>query len=304
MLREIRKDAAKSADILTALHRCKILAARLKSDEFARWVDLELNGYPGGQPTPDYRHLSVVYFARFSNSAWEVSRAAIPLQFVPEKHRDAFQYVEFRDGIAKAEALSQGKNNVTIERPEMIFALEGKMYPGMHCQGVWGEISRPEFLQLLSAVRNRILDFSLKVEAENPDAGEAPANTLPVAPEKVETIFYNTFIGDVGAVAQNSERFSQTVNLNVSSQDLSRLVTDLSRHLGELNLDEHQEKRAEAQIATLKVELAGNPDPVVVKEAGRALWNITQGAIGSLLASAVQPAVWQWIHHTLNALSK
>ncbi|MGA2966624.1 MAG: hypothetical protein ABSD64_10450 [Terriglobales bacterium] len=168
---------------------------------------------------------------------------------------------------------------------------------------MWGELSGNDFEQLVSAAKNRILDFSLKIEAENPDAGEALPNTQPVPPEKLQPLVQNVFYGSVGAVAQNSERFSQNVNIGVSAQDITRLVTDFTKHLDELNLNDRQKQRAEAQIATLKAEVAGESDPAIVKQAGRTLRNITEGAIGSLLATAAQPTVWHWIQQTLAALS-
>jgi len=82
-------------------------------------------------------------------------------------------------------------------------------------------------------------------------------------------------------------------------QELAKLVSDLTAHLDELNLDTRQKQRAEAQIATLKAELTGDPDPAIVCQAGRTLRNITEGAIGSLLATAAQPGIWHWIHQTL-----
>jgi|ERR1035441_2509922 hypothetical protein len=302
LLREIQNDLAREGgDVTTVLRKCKILAARLGSDEFAQWVDWELNGYPKSQPTPEYRGLAVTYYASFLSGGWQVPQAAVPLQVVPEKHRHSFMHIEFREGIAKADSLARRNINVTVERPELIFALQGKMYPDMNCYRVWGEIPGIEFEQLVSAVRSRILDFSLKVEAENPDAGEALPNTQPVPQEKLQPLVHNAFYGTVGTVAQNSEHFTQTVNMGVQPQDLTRLVTDFADHLDELRLDERQKQRAKAQIATLQTELAGEPDPVIVKEAGRTLRNITEGAIGSLLATAAQPTVWQWIHQTLAA---
>jgi hypothetical protein len=38
--------------------------------------------------------------------------------------------------------------------------------------------------------------------------------------------------------------------------------------------------------------LSDDPDPVIVRQAGLKLRAITEGAIGSLIAVAVQPAVW------------
>jgi len=94
---------------------------------------------------------------------------------------------------------------------------------------------------------------------------------------------------------------TQDVNVRINAHDLARLVTDLTKHLGELNLDPHQKQRVEAQVAALNVELAGEePDLAIVSQVGRTLRSITEGAISSLLATAAtQPTVWQWIHHTL-----
>jgi hypothetical protein len=177
------------------------------------------------------------------------------------------------------------------------------MYPEMQCHSVWGEIGRTEFEQIVSAVKNRILDFALKIEAENPEAGEAPINSHPVPMEKLQPIVHNVFYAPVGSIAQNSEAFSQTASITVQSHDLLKLITELTTHLDELNLEGRQKLRAEAQIATLKAELAGHdPDPAIVTQAGRTLRNITEGAIGSLLATAVQPTVWSWIHQMMAKL--
>ncbi|MGA2143558.1 MAG: hypothetical protein ABSH49_01100 [Bryobacteraceae bacterium] len=85
--------------------------------------------------------------------------------------------------------------------------------------------------------------------------------------------------------------------------DLARLVSDLTMHLDELSLDARQKQRAAAQIATLRAELVGDPDPTVVRQASRTLRNIIEGAIGSLVATAAQPAVWHWIQQALATLS-
>ena len=117
--------------------------------------------------------------------------------------------------------------------------------------------------------------------------------------EKSPPQVQNVFNGPVGSLAQNSHHFNQTSSIRIQSQDLNRLINELTAHLDELNLDLRQKQRAEAQIATLKVELAGEADPAIVKQAGQTLRNITEGAIGSLLATAAQPGIWHWIHQAL-----
>jgi hypothetical protein len=60
LLREIQDLATTDGDLANLLRKCKILAARLGSEQFSGWVDYELDDYPEGQipsfqPRPRYR---------------------------------------------------------------------------------------------------------------------------------------------------------------------------------------------------------------------------------------------------------
>lgn len=300
LLREIQSDLSSSnADSASILRKCKVLAARLRSEEFAQWIGWELDGYPEPQPVPGYRRLVTSCYANFMNIAWRAERQPLLWPVLPKEAREALKRIEFRDGIAKAAALAEKGGR--IDRPELILLVQGKMYPELECVGAWMEIARTEFDQLLSAVKNRILDFVLRIEAENPDAGEAPANTQPVPPEKLQPLVQN-FFGPVGNIAHGGHSFTQTSNVVLGDDDLRRLVVDFKTHLQELNLDALQRRKAEAQLATLDAQLMGEPDPLIVRQVGRTLRDITEGAIGSLLATAAQPTVWSWIHQMLAAL--
>lgn len=124
------------------------------------------------------------------------------------------------------------------------------------------------------------------------------------APAPITVTFHDHSISvSQSSNVQIGDSNTQDVKLRIETHDLARLVTDLTKHLDELNLDARQKQRAEAQIAALRAELGEDPDPAVVRQAGRTLRNITEGAIGSLLATATQPAVWQWIHQTLASFS-
>jgi hypothetical protein len=77
----------------------------------------------------------------------------------------------------------------------------------------------------------------------------------------------------------------------------------MSKRIDELNLDERVKKKAEAQIRTIQAQLADDePDPGIIAQAGATLRNVTEGAIGSLIAAAAQPAVWHWVGSTISAL--
>ena len=96
---------------------------------------------------------------------------------------------------------------------------------------------------------------------------------------------------------------SQTVTYGAQElSDLDHLVREFTSHLDELGMDARQKQKAEAQIATLRAQLTHEPDPVIVRQAGRTLRHITEGAIGSLIATAAQPAVWTWVSEVMHRL--
>lgn len=301
LLREIQNDlASPGGDVASVLRKCKILSARLGSGDLAAWVDLELNGYPEAQPIPEYRHLATSCYANFLNIAWRANKQSVPLAIVPEALRDGLRRVEFRGGIASVASFT--RTGAVINRPELTFVLQDKMFPDMNCVSAWMEISGSEFEQLVSAVKNRILDFVLKIEAENPAAGEAPPNSHPVPEEKLRPLV-NNFFGTIGNVSQNTHHAIQTTSIEIREQgDLARLVREFTDHIDELHLSQREKQRAEAQIATLQAQLTDDPDPLIVGRTISTLRNITEGAIGSLLATAAQPTIWHWIQQAMTAL--
>jgi hypothetical protein len=81
--------------------------------------------------------------------------------------------------------------------------------------------------------------------------------------------------------------------------DLERAVDLLDEHLHELGLASLENRKARTQINTLKVQLAGDPDPGSIREIGKTLRNITEGAIAGLVAAAAQPSVWSFVEAVL-----
>ena len=126
-------------------------------------------------------------------------------------------------------------------------------------------------------------------------------NTYPVPPEKIHSIVQQIFNAPVANVAQNSHDFTQIGHTSISTEDLQTLVKEFTAHLDELNLKDTDKKTAEVQLATIEAQLVDKPDPIVIKQVGRTLRNVTEGAIGSLIATgATQPAVWHLIQTILS----
>lgn len=140
------------------------------------------------------------------------------------------------------------------------------------------------------------------------NALQHPDKTSPNFPSVTYNVVYNTM--HVGAISNSPVSLAgvrstqhQTVKYGAQElSDLGRLVSELTLHLDELRIDARQKQKAQAQIATPKAQLTDEPDPVIVRQAGLTLRNITEGAIGSLIATAVQPTVWTWVSEVMRRL--
>jgi len=97
---------------------------------------------------------------------------------------------------------------------------------------------------------------------------------------------------------------TQTVSYSPEDlDDLRRLVEVFDQYLDDLALEASVKREVMAQVAIIKAQLEHEPNIGIVKQAGRTLRNITEGAIGSLIvAAAGNPAVWAWTETILTKL--
>jgi len=107
LLEEIQAGAVDAnTDLPTLLRKCRILAARLKNEDFKKWVQHELDGYPSDATLPDYRKLHCQSFGHFAGPFGSgIRNAPIPLMCIPEQFRNLVSTVEFHDGISALQNL-------------------------------------------------------------------------------------------------------------------------------------------------------------------------------------------------------
>lgn len=225
LLREIQDAAIDSkADLASLLRKCKVLAARLGSEEFKSWVDSELSGYKNVEDLPEYRILHVTSKGHFSGAFGSgMNNADIPMFCLPEKFREIMSRSNMMEPVASIEALVSKSDGGTVQEPwnpDFVAMVSQKIYQGMNCMQAWKVIPITALIAALDEIRNRILNFVLEIEAQDPDAGEAALNSSPVPPEKVNQIF-NTYIsGSVQNVATGSHSFEQHATNNDTNAEL------------------------------------------------------------------------------------
>lgn len=147
------------ADILGLLRKAKVVAHKLKLDEFEKWTDCELGGYKSKDEVPEYRYLSG------DLKAWNPYHSWIPV--VSDGTLDSLKTQPIRDGIATLIDLygnSEGSiicnfNDVTNG---LINKLSGE-FPTSYCL----IIGKNQLKGVIERDKTIVLEWALALEDDN-----------------------------------------------------------------------------------------------------------------------------------------
>lgn len=232
MLEDIQSAAIDSkADLGPILRKCKVLAARLGSAPLEEWIIWESNGYPDSVRVPNYRIWPVQLTGHFAGPFGSgIQYAPVPLASLPEKVRPQYEKWQCRQSIASLEtAIQSGKTSFQLNTGDLSLILGGDVYQGQNCVKVWAEFGAGNVVEVLNAVRNRILDFAIAIWKECPTAGElGKTGTREIESAHVsqifQTIVYDGGIANVVGSVSNSA-FSQSI----VKGDFSSLRSELKK---------------------------------------------------------------------------
>lgn len=242
-LSEIAERAATSetstADLLRQL---KIVAARAQLPPLADWVTHELGGYPQSAALPTYRGpfgVEVVgdYSGPMNGQARNVPIAPL---MINEQFRSGLFNVAFYEGIAGIETLVKEDEPVLHATwpADAIGMFESVLLrPGAYGYGTgmmpWALVGarrlvpRNVVVNILAAVRDRVLDLALELERVHPEVvSPAEPATRAAQINSVTAIIY-------GNAAIGSSDFEQLMQLEIPSTK-----GDLFDRLREYGIDE------------------------------------------------------------------
>jgi hypothetical protein len=209
LLRDIQNSAVgKDASVEVLLRQCVVLASRLQHEPLREWANRELTGYPGGETLPPYRptinttvlgNLAGPFQSGLRNAG--LAASCIPAEL--GDLRDALFTFEVRMGVPEMESLlASGEQTFTYAWPTDVVALvQNRFYSNMNLLQAWKVIPATIFHSTLSGIRDRVLQFALEIESENPAAGEAEPGAAPISEQRVTQIFTQNIYGDNAAIA-------------------------------------------------------------------------------------------------------
>ncbi len=297
LLKEIT-DAAVDAnvEISTLLRKCKVLAARLGNKDFDSWVEHELNGYNSPDEVPSYRILKKVqsrgnFEGSFGRSGKNIP---IPPSCIPEEYRDFLTKAYFMDAVSYYSNLLGNTDKSTFAEnwpTDYLPAFGSEIVEDMNCIGAWKVIPAGSIASLLDTVRNRVLSFTLNIEAEAPDAGETEPKVQPIANERVTQIF-NTYIqGDVTNLATGSQPTIESTQVTIVKSDLNSLKDYLSSiGLEEQDISELTEAIDADENLRNQNDLGSGVKSWLSKmgsKAGTSSWNVAKTVATQLLIKAL-----------------
>jgi AbiTii len=208
LLREIQ-DEVIDADrpLASVLRKARVLAAELDNEPLRQWASHELNGYPEEAALPPYRAGRPVtvrgtFVGPFGSRA---ENMPIPQASVDERLRDGWLFkFSFNEPVAVyEEALRVDQRDLKAPWPaEALVVARPRVLEAMECISAWRVLTRGQVLGVVEGVRNRLLEFVLELKREAPEAGDVPADELPLSKERVTQIVNMTIYA--GAVTDHS----------------------------------------------------------------------------------------------------
>ena len=226
LIEQIQQEAVDSkSDLGALLRKCKVLGARLGSRPLEDWLIWESDGYPEGVEVPSYRILPAQLKGHFAGPFGSgIRNAPIPLVCLPEKARQAWQNFRCRQSIASIEEILKRRDGgaFTVGTGDLAVVLGTEVYQGQNCVQAWGEVGVAQLVEILNAVRNRILDFVLAVWKEAPTAGEQHDKAAHgIEPRRVTQIFNTTVYG--GSASLVGSASNSPISFTISQSDFSSL---------------------------------------------------------------------------------
>ncbi len=206
---------------ITELLRMAYAAAvKLNLSDFQEWAGRELNGY-GKNEVPDYRSV------KGNLRAFNQFRGWISVQMPDNEWQRTVSTYNNGQSIAEVEQLASANGTITVDFPvervlllQEIFNFDGEFRIF---------IGHAAMENILSAVRNRILEWALQLESDG-----ILGNGISFSREEKEkakvsgNIHIGNFQGVLGDVSEST--VTQNLNLTVSQGDFDQLADVLRSH--------------------------------------------------------------------------
>jgi hypothetical protein len=287
LVEELQRDALNHLVRLSdVLRKAKTIAVKLDLPDLEKWVENELNGYQSGADVPDYRVIIGQVQGFNPYHGWR------PVQFNDTVTEQKFTKRHITSQVAELESLvaksSDGQLQVPLsaEAQHLLRSVTGFDFEFITA------MSASEVVGILDAVRNALLDWSLKLEKLGVK-GEGMSFSDDERKRVHETqAIYNigtigTFTGNMGSGSGNFIVKGNTVNAE-SKAAIEALVSKIRDNEAQLGLVPVSAHELHQTLDGIRNEMK-NPKASASRINGflTSIRTIAEGAAGSLAAQGI-----------------
>ncbi|MGA3055769.1 MAG: hypothetical protein ABSD63_16305 [Candidatus Korobacteraceae bacterium] len=172
------------------LRKCVVLAHQIKNDKLKIWANKELNGYGNDDELPDYRVTPAQargHFSGWGGSA--MNHWPIPPALLEPRHQRFAKEVRLTQAISAYENLTtKAKGNSAISWPtNLVLYYQDKIEnsKGMNLVAAYQEITQGALVELVDAVRTRVLNMALEIQSE---VGENDVDLKHITPREAKKL--------------------------------------------------------------------------------------------------------------------
>ena len=221
----IEEPISKSVILTDILVKTKVLAFKLKNTELQTWVDSELNGYTDGQ-LPNYRILTCQITGTVSNGFQRGTNFPIPLTSLKAKERETMTTLKLVQSIATLDEIVHKSDST-----KMIMNVPSEMYNflskdfdnGFVIEFARREIGKVQIVQVLTAIRTKLLDFLLKLNEEVGENEDVKSMTQGEGKDKVTSIFSSAVFGNNTTIIVGDGNTQTLTNSNITTRNFAEL---------------------------------------------------------------------------------
>lgn len=222
------------ADLGSVLLQLRFLASRLGSNILEEWVRHESEGYPPDVEVPFYRIVGVSYKGTFFGPFnAQIQNAPIPGKLIQKYAGDSWIKHQMRESITTVSAMAQKTHDgghYGIDASNLILLLQNKIYEGYSCNSIDASISPLAPIEIIQAVRSRVLELKIELENKMPASAQVEfgaQNELNLQPEKMQQVFQQIIYGNVANAVVASPHSQNSVSIiKGDARSVSAYLTD------------------------------------------------------------------------------
>lgn len=290
-----------TTSLTTPLLKVKVLASRIGNKELLEWVNNELVGYKTDESLPEYRKARATPKGNLQQGAHYERNVTLPIMIFGEKiAKELVEYPVYQ-GIKGIEQLTSDLKGDTLVQSygadycAFLTKAAKDNDQWVRITHAWIEVHISELVQVLSAVRNKLLDLLLKVEEDYPNLEEdLKANTIDKS-EVNQTIIHimNNFntSGD-GNIINTGNKNTFNTKINVSKGNVNELRSVLREaSVPEENIIEIENIVVQEEPNLEKKSFGEKTNQWIQKMVGKTLdksWDVATGSAAGLLTETLK----------------